>query len=58
MYMVQKSETKPTQQFVEIDEVRDGVLFLKNGPPRSKGCRPILSNKGVSRPAGYASKAV
>ncbi|MDP3901643.1 MAG: hypothetical protein Q8Q37_01535 [bacterium] len=41
--MVQKSDTKPTQQFVDIKEIRGGVLFLKNG-----GLRKILMVSGVN----------
>ncbi|MDP2696221.1 MAG: hypothetical protein Q8O87_03170 [bacterium] len=41
--MAKKSDTKPTQQFVEIEGVRDGVLTLKNG-----GLRRILMVNGVN----------
>lgn len=36
-------DTSPTQKFVEIDGVRDGVLFLKNG-----GLRKILMVSGIN----------
>lgn len=32
--MVQKLEAKPTQQLVEIEEIRDGLVILKNGALR------------------------
>ena len=41
--MADKKEALPTQQFIEIDSVRNGTLVLKNG-----GLRQILLVTGIN----------
>ncbi len=40
---IPKSEIVPTQQFVTIDEIRDGIIILKN-----KGLRAIIMASGLN----------
>ena len=41
--MVKKEESRPTQEFVEIDSIREGVVILKNG-----SLRQILLVSGIN----------